>query len=117
LHPRGVQHVAQRVAGCDNQHQDPLHRRCSGCGLVVRTGVFPTRAAPSVITTTPVQRTQEICSCSNKRPARAISTYVLAVTGITKLRSARLNNARSVSIQTTSMHTPATVHGLAKART
>src|SRR2546428_2796933 len=89
LHPCRDQHFAQRVADTDNSNQNPLHRRCSGRRLVVRTGVSPTSTAPSVITTIPAHRTPEIWSCSKKRPAVAISTYALAVTGITKLRSAQ----------------------------
>src|SRR6185369_15120775 len=115
FHPGRVQDVSQRVANRDDCDEEPFHIRCSGGPLVVRVGVSSARTTPPVISTIPSHLCHEMWSWRRNLPKSATRTYALAVTGRTKLRSARLSRAKSQSIQIARMQIPAAVHGLANA--
>src|SRR5262249_38734301 len=89
-------------------HQQPLHARSP----VVDSEVDPTSTAPMTIRIVPAHRWGVTTSCRNVLPRNAARTYPIAVTGSTKLRSARLSSVMRERTERISSATPSATAGL-----
>src|ERR1700684_1889536 len=105
-----LQQVAQH--GCRHHygHQDPLHSGSFTGGVGFRD-VDPTSKAPTKISRVPIHRWGVTVSRSRTLPRTTAITYLTAVTGRTKLRSARLSSAIRVSNARISAAIPIATNG------
>src|ERR1700677_4752715 len=115
LHLMALQKVAEHGRDHYGGHQNPLHFDFSATGVVV-LDVDPTNAAPPKISSVPSQRWPVTVSCRNTFPMNTAITYPIAVTGRTKLRSARLSRAIRVNRAKISAAIPIATNGSNMAR-
>src|SRR5580700_9063489 len=115
LHFVALQQVAQYGGAYHGGYQDPLHSEGSSDGVVLRE-VDPTNRAPAKISSVPSHRWCVTVSRRNTLPRNTAITYPMAVTGRTKLRSARLSSAIRVNKARIRATIPIATNGFSMAR-